>query len=45
MKRLRKLEEKKILFGEKWIAKRSFAIDILDLVKLCSKNRKEDTAK
>ena len=31
--------------SEKWIAKRSFAIDILDLVKLCSKKRNEDTAK
>ena len=31
--------------SEKWIAKRSFAIYILDLVKLCSKKRKEDTVK
>ena len=31
--------------SEKWIAKRSFAIYILDLVKPCSKKRKEDTAK
>jgi len=31
--------------SEKWIAKRSFAIYIFDLVKLCSKKRKEDTAK
>jgi len=30
--------------SEKWIAKRSFAIYIFDLVKLCSKKRK-DTAK
>ena len=31
--------------SEKQIAKISFAIYILDLVKLCSKKRKEDTAK
>ena len=31
--------------SEKWIAKRSFTIYVLDLVKLCSKKKKEDTAK